>query len=1000
MAGEKNFNIKNGLSVGGVEVINSSGDLVAGGVGTAVNEAIADKIGGIVSATGAATATYNDSADTIVIDVPILDSDTMSGASATTLSSSESIKAYVDSVSAAKDDLSELGGDSDDVTEGSTNLYFTNARADARVAAASDLVRTTGTQTIAGAKTFSDNAVFNGNLTVNGTQTSVNTETLTVDDNMIVLNNNESGTPSQDAGVEVERGTSTNVKLQFKESTDKWQFTNDGSSYVDLATDTDTLSEGSSNLYYTDARVDARTLNTTQTLTNKTLTSPVLNTTVSGSAIKDEDNMSSNSADHLATQQSIKAYVDASILTKDNTDEITEGSSNLYHTTARARSAISASGDLSYNSSTGVISFTNDAGDIEGVTAGDGLSGGGSSGTVALALDLNELTAATVAVGADSIAIIDASDNTSKKESIVDLVAGIAGSGLSASGGQLSLTDTGFVTGVTAGDGLSGGGTEGTVSLAVSVDDSSIETSSDTLRVKAGGITNAMLAGSIANSNLANSSVTVNGNAVALGASTTLDTGDIAENGNLYHTSERVDDRVNALITAGTNITTSYDDSAGTLTINSSGKTQEEIEDIVNGLVVGGTNITSTYDDANGTLTLAGLSDANIRGLVSASGDLSYNSGTGAFSFTERTDAEVRGLVSVTDAGGDGSLAYNSSSGAITYTGPSASEVRAHLSAGTGVSYSGGAISIGQAVATGSNVAFNDLTLAGNLVVNGSTVTANSTNTTITDGLIELGNGTSGTPSNDTGIIIERGTAANAFIGFDESADKFTMGTTTATGASTGNLSITAGTLVANLEGSVTGTVSSISNHSTSDLSEGSNLYLTTERVQDIAGGMFTGNTESGITVTYNDGDGTVDFTVGTLNQSTTGNAGTATALQTARTINGVSFDGTGNVQNTTAQITESGNLYHTTARARGALSHSAGTGAYNSSTGVITSPTHTSHLTNNSNFAVTGSSAAFTTLTTTSATNSGGIARNVYQSTGAPQSSDGIVGDLWIQYS
>ena len=46
MAGEKNFNIKNGLSVGGVEVINSSGDLVAAGVGTAVNEAIADKIEG------------------------------------------------------------------------------------------------------------------------------------------------------------------------------------------------------------------------------------------------------------------------------------------------------------------------------------------------------------------------------------------------------------------------------------------------------------------------------------------------------------------------------------------------------------------------------------------------------------------------------------------------------------------------------------------------------------------------------------------------------------------------------------------------------------------------------------------------------------------------------------------------------------------------------------------------------------------------------------------
>jgi hypothetical protein len=49
----------------------------------------------------------------------------------------------------------------------------------------------------------------------------------------------------------------------------------------------------------------------TQTLTNKTLTSPVLNTGVSGTAVADEDDMSSNSATKLATQQSIKAYVDS-----------------------------------------------------------------------------------------------------------------------------------------------------------------------------------------------------------------------------------------------------------------------------------------------------------------------------------------------------------------------------------------------------------------------------------------------------------------------------------------------------------------------------------------------------------------------------------------------------------------------------------------------------------------------------------------------------------------
>ena len=86
------------------------------------------------------------------------------------------------------------------------------------------------------------------------------------------------------------------------------------------------------------------------------------------------------------------------------------------------------------------------AGDITGVTAGDGLSGGGSSGGVTLAVDLNGLAAATVAVASDSIAIIDADgSNASKKESIADLVSGIAGSsattGLTASSGTLVVSD-------------------------------------------------------------------------------------------------------------------------------------------------------------------------------------------------------------------------------------------------------------------------------------------------------------------------------------------------------------------------------------------------------------------------------------------------------------------------------------------------------------------------------------------------------------------------------
>jgi hypothetical protein len=68
------------------------------------------------------------------------------------------------------------------------------------------------------------------------------------------------------------------------------------------------------------------------------------------------------------------------------------------------------------------------------------------------------------------------------------------------------------------------------------------------------------------------------------------------------------------------------------------------------------------------------------------------------------------------------------------------------------------------------------------------------------------------------------------------------------------------------------------------------------EVISDTVGAMVTSNTESGITVAYDDADNTLDFTVGTLNQDTTGNAATATALATARTIGGTSFDGTANI--------------------------------------------------------------------------------------------------------
>jgi hypothetical protein len=136
------------------------------------------------------------------------------------------------------------------------------------------------------------------------------------------------------------------------------------------------------------------------------------------------------------------------------------------------------------------------------------------------------------------------------------------------------------------------------------------------------------------------------------------------------------------------------------------------------------------------------------------------------------------------------------------------------IAGGTGVTTTGSGntltVAIGQPVATSDNVQFANVVATGNLTVNGTTTTINTTNTTVTDSLVEYGTGTSGTPANDAGIVIERGSEANAFMGFDESANKFTVGTGTFTGASTGNLSITTGTLVANIEGATVSTTGNI----------------------------------------------------------------------------------------------------------------------------------------------------------------------------------------------
>ena len=214
-------------------------------------------------------------------------------------------------------------------------------------------------------------------------------------------------------------------------------------------------------------------------------------------------------------------------------------------------------------------------------------------------------------------------------------------------------------------------------------------------------------------------------------------------------------------------------------TINSASNTITITESDISDL---GSYITASSTD---TLTNKTISDANNTLTINSANSTITIDGTEATLSNIGNASLSNSAITISD--GSNSTA-TSLGGTITIQG-TANEVEVAESSGTVTVGLPDDVTVGGA-----------LTVTGDLTVNGTTTTISTTNTVASDTLFELGNGTTGTPANDSGIIIERGDSDNAFIGFDESADKFTIGTTTATGASTGNLSITTGTLVANLE--------------------------------------------------------------------------------------------------------------------------------------------------------------------------------------------------------
>ena len=358
----------------------------------------------------------------------------------------------------------------------------------------------------------------------------------------------------------------------------------------------DTVGSGNTVTVNIDSTV--ATLTGSQTLTNKTLTSPVINTGVSGTAILDEDNMASDSATQLATQQSIKAYVDSQVTAQD-LDLTTDSGTIAIDLDSETLTIGGTSNEIETSATGNAVTIGIPA--AAEITTSLGIGGGSTNGVVI------SQGAISIKNGGTQSYIDFYCESSNAHYARLQAPAHSAFSGnhtvtLPASAGTLvGSGDSGTVTntmlaGSIANAKLSNSTVSyGGISLALGASDATpafdlTDATNYPTSSLTGTITNAQLAGSIANAKLANSSITVSG-----GTSTTA----IALGGTITF--------------AGTSNEVDVSESSGTITYGlPSDVTITNDLTVSNDLVVSG-NLTVT-----GTTTQTGpiVSDDNFTGLT------------------------------------------------------------------------------------------------------------------------------------------------------------------------------------------------------------------------------------------------------------------------------------------------------------------------------------------------------------------------------------------------